>query len=210
MLLNLAKSEEELLAAMHPKTRYNIKVAQKHGVEVKEELEISIGHGLYFREAIDLICQTSKRQGFVAHPFNYYQDLIDMFALNKQSGLKAHLYKAIYQNQLLAAAIFIDFGSTRTFLFGGSGELHKNVMAPYLLHWQAMQDAKRLGLLTYDFWGIETSSGQTPGFVRFKLGFGGQEKAYAGAYDLINNKFGYKVYALFRAINKLKIKISSN
>jgi len=204
LLINLQKSEEELLVQMHGKTRYNIKVAHKHNVEVKEELEISIGHGIYFKEAIDLICETAKRQGFGTHPFSYYKNLIDFFILNRESEVKAHLYKAIYQNQLLAAAIMIDFGQTRTFLFGGSSNLHKNVMAPYLLHWQAMLDAKHQALSYYDFWGIETSSGETPGFVRFKLGFGGEAKEYAGAYDIVNNQFLYKVYLGIRGLNALK------
>ena len=94
--------------------------------------------------------------------------------LGNKGNVSLHIYKAIFQNQLLGAAFMVDFGKTRTFLFGGSSEFHKNVMAPYLLHWKAMQDAKALGLTTYDFWGIETSSGETPGFVRFKIGFRGQ------------------------------------
>ncbi|HYV33796.1 MAG TPA: peptidoglycan bridge formation glycyltransferase FemA/FemB family protein [Candidatus Limnocylindria bacterium] len=213
LLIDLEKSEEQLLANMHNKTRYNIKVAQKHGVEVKEELEISVGHGLYFKEAINLICDTAKRQGFTTYSFNYYENLIDFFILNQESQVKTHLYKAIYsagggsssggQNQLLATALMVDFGKTRTFLFGGSGQFHKNVMAPYLMHWQAMLDAKAAGYKIYDFWGIETSSGETPGFVRFKLGFGGQEKNYAGAYDAVLNKFFYKTYSLLRNINKI-------
>jgi len=204
LLVNLGNSEEQLLADMHHKTRYNIKVAQKHNVEVKEELEISIGHGIYFKEAINLICETANRQGFTTYPFDYYKNLIDFFILNQSSEVKAHLYKAIFQNQLLTAAVMIDYGKTRTFLFGGSSEFHKNVMAPYLLHWQAMLDAKANNLSTYDFWGIETSSGATPGFVRFKLGFGGEQKEYAGAYDIFNNQLLYKMYSIFRTINSFK------
>lgn len=208
LLVDLAESEEDLLKQMHPKTRYNIKVAQKHGVEIKEEFGISIGNGIFFQEAVDLIYQTSKRQGFVSYPAGYYKGLMDFFVLNKQSQVKAHLYKAIFQNQLLASALMLDFGNTRTFLFGGSSEFHKNVMAPYLLHWKAMSDAKSLGLKFYDFWGIETSSGETPGFVRFKLGFGGQTKEYTGAYDAVIRWRWYRLYSLFRSLNKLLKKIS--
>ena len=202
LIINLEKSEEELLAEMHPKTRYNIKVAQKHGVEIKDEFDISIGHGLFFDEALKLILETSKRQKFNTFPAGYYKNLIDFYTLHNRSSLKLHIYKAVFQNQLLAAAIMVDFGKIRTFLFGGSSEFHKNVMAPYLLHWQAMRDAKALGLSTYDFWGIETSSGETPGFVRFKLGFGGEEWEYGGAYDIVKNNLWYKVYKSTRTINK--------
>ncbi len=184
LLIDLLKTEDELLADMHPKTRYNIKVAQKHGVEIVDEFAVSIGHGLYFKEALDLICETASRQGFSGYGVNYYKKLVDFFALNSHSSVRVHLYKAVYQKELLASAIMIDFGKTRTFLFGGSSAAHKNVMAPYLLHWRALVEAKISGFETYDFWGIETSSGETPGFVRFKLGFGGAQVAYPGAHDL--------------------------
>ncbi len=76
-------------------------------------------------------------------------------------------------------------------------------MAPYLLHWQAMSDAKQLGLEFYDFWGVETSGGATPGFARFKLGFGGQTVSYSRAYDIIQNKPLYYIYNFLRNINRL-------
>ena len=208
LLINLSKSEEQLLSEMHHKTRYNIKVAQKHGVEIKDEFDISIGHGLFFDEALKLVIETSERQKFNTFPASYYKKMVDQFTLKNGGDLKLHIYKAIFQNQLLSAAIIIDFGKTRTFLFGGSSDFHKNVMAPYLMHWQAMLDAKKQGMEYYDFWGIETASGETPGFVRFKLGFGGLEKAYAGAYDIIQNKIFYKIYGLLRAVNKSIKKIS--
>lgn len=213
LVLNLEKSELELLAAMHNKTRYNIKVAQKHGVEIKDEFEITNGHGLFFGEAIKLISQTASRQKFNTFPASYYKQMADKFTLANQSAVKLHIYKAIFQNQLLATAFMVDFGKTRTFLFGGSSEFHKNVMAPYLLHWQAMLDAKKTGMNVYDFWGIETSSGETPGFVRFKMGFAPDSvdgiKEYAGAYDYIINKPIYKLYGAFRKLNSIKRKILS-
>ena len=217
LLIDLSKSEEGLLAEMHHKTRYNIKVAQKHGVEIKDEFDISIGHGLFFDEALKLIIETSKRQKFNTFPPSYYKKMVDFFALKNTGDVKLHIYKAIFQNQLLSAAIIVDFGKTRTFLFGGSSDLHKNVMAPYLMQWQAMLDAKNQDFEFYDFWGIETASGETPGFVRFKLGFAPQatsgsvsvsEKTYAGAYDIVQKHLFYKSYGLLRKVNKAIKKIS--
>jgi lipid II:glycine glycyltransferase (peptidoglycan interpeptide bridge formation enzyme) len=190
---------------MHPKTRYNIRLAQKHGVEVKDEFEISVGNGLFAKEAVSLIVETSQRQGYKGYGKEYYEDLINFLGLNNQAGLKLHIYKAIYKNQLLASAIMLDFAGTRTFLFGGSSDEHKNVMAPYLMHYRAMLDAKNLGLNFYDFWGIETSKGETPGFVRFKLGFGKPERVveYSGAYDVIFSKYWYKIYTIFRKSKRI-------
>jgi len=208
LLIDLSKSEEQLLAEMHHKTRYNIKVAQKHGVEIKDEFEISVGYGLFASEAVELIANTAARQGFKGYGADYYNKLIDFFAVKNRVDLKLHIYKAIYQNQILASAIMVDFGKIRTFLFGGSAEENKNVMAPYLLHWQAMLSARAQKMAVYDFWGTETSSGNVPGFVRFKLGFGGTEQSYAGAYDYIISKPWYRCYGLLRSINKMIKKTS--
>jgi peptidoglycan pentaglycine glycine transferase (the first glycine) len=202
-IINLSPSEEELLAAMHNKTRYNIKVARKHEVEIQKEFVIQNGHGLYYKEAIDLILDTAKRQGYYTHPFSYYEKIVNFFAINKRSSdIKVAIYKAIYQNKLLAAGIMVDFGKSRTYLFGGSSSEHKNVMAPYLLHFQAMIDAKEAGLTEYDFDGIETSTGKEAGFARFKLGFGGHIVEYAGAHDVIQHPLSYKAYTLLRWANR--------
>jgi lipid II:glycine glycyltransferase (peptidoglycan interpeptide bridge formation enzyme) len=260
LVLDLQKSEAELLSAMHPKTRYNIKVAERHGCQIQDEFAITAGHGLYFEEAVNLLVETGKRQGFTNYPKDYFEKMVDYFALhphtkrvgglnllgedkknltqaekefkrssfgvgvNHQSSLKLHIYKAIYQNKLLASAIYIDFGhagrdlnpagrgGTRTFLFGGSSENDRNVMAPYLLHWQAMLDAKAAGLSVYDFWGTETSKGEVPGFVRFKLGFAprlssgsasGTEKIYAGAYDFVIQPWQYGLYKAARRVYRM-------
>ncbi|MDR3642752.1 MAG: peptidoglycan bridge formation glycyltransferase FemA/FemB family protein [Candidatus Doudnabacteria bacterium] len=209
LIIDLSKNAEQLMAEMHHKTRYNIKLAQKHGCQIKDEFAVSVGHGLFFDEALKLILQTSERQQFSTFSARYYQKLVDFFALKNQGEVKLHIYKAVFQNQLLAAAIMVDFGNTRTFLFGGSSAEHKNIMAPYLMHWQAMLDAKASGFSEYDFWGIETSSGNIPGFVRFKLGFGGQPLQYSGAYDLVCDSLWYKLYGFGRKLNRLIKKASA-
>jgi peptidoglycan pentaglycine glycine transferase (the first glycine) len=209
LVIDLSKSEEEILAKMHPKTRYNIRLAEKHNVKVRSDLAIIPGHGLYFQEVIDQITETEQRQGFKGHGVGYYKNLVDFFALQKKSEIKIFIYKALNQNQLLACGIMLDFGKTRTYLFGGSSENNKNLMAPYLLHFQAMKDAKNLGLGFYDFWGIETSSGKIPGFARFKQGFAPQHSSgsasgimeYAGAYDIPINK---NIYWLYRLAKKVR------
>jgi lipid II:glycine glycyltransferase (peptidoglycan interpeptide bridge formation enzyme) len=203
LIVDLSKSDEQLLGEMHHKTRYNIRLAQKHGVEVKDQFSISVGSGFFLREAVDLLVETAARQGYKGFNTDYYNKLISHFTLHNRGNLKLHVYKAVYQNKLLASAIMIDCGHTRTYLFGGSSDEFKNVMAPYLLHWQAMQDAKSAALKYYDFWGTETSAGKQAGFVRFKMGFGGQEKIYAGAWDYSFRLWQYKIYKLFRNFRRL-------
>ncbi len=200
LVLDLNQTEAELLAHMHPKTRYNIRLAFKHGVEVQKDLAITPGHGLYYKEAVGLIVETAKRQGYKGHGQKYYENMVDFFARKNPPthSVSLSIYKALYHSRLLASAIMLDFGPTRTYLFGGSAEEDKQVMAPYALHWQAVMDAKAKGLETYDFWGLETAAGKAAGFARFKSGFGGQTREYAGAYDLPVLKSGYQLYKLAR------------
>ena len=130
LLIDLTKSEEQLLAEMHHKTRYNIRLAQKHGVEIKDEFDISIGNGLFAKEAVNLIVETGKRQGYKGYGTEYYQKMVDCFAMQNRGDLKLHIYKAIYNNKLLSSAIMIDFparggggpsgGGGRNFFFGFS------------------------------------------------------------------------------------------
>jgi peptidoglycan pentaglycine glycine transferase (the first glycine) len=192
LVLDLIKTEEQLLAEMHPKTRYNIKVAQKHGVTITVRDSLS-------EEAKTLIVQTASRQNYKSQPQKYFTRLTNFFR-NEGSPrqIETKVYEAVYNNQLLAVAIIIDFGKTRTYLFGGSSDEHKNVMSRYLLHWQAILEAKLAGKATYDFWGIETAKGETPGFVRFKLGFGGNEIQYPPCVDITNQTLTYRIYGLLR------------
>jgi len=211
LVLDLRQSAEELYAHMHHKTRYNIRLSQKHGVEVNAELAVVPGHGLYMQEAIKLIVQTAGRQSFQTFPSSYYENLLDFFAVhNPDCDLKIYIYRALHMRQLLAAAIMIDFGGTRTYLFGGSIQQHREVMAPYALHAWAIEDAQKVGLFAYDFWGIETAKGDTPGFVRFKMGFGGSELKYAGAYDIPNKPIFYHGYKMVRWVHRLVREIRKN
>lgn len=205
MVVDIAKTSEALLAAMHPKTRYNIKIAQRHGVEIQSELAVTPQHGLYVKEAIDAIVQTQVRQHYKGHNAAYYYGLVDFFAIrHSNSDLKIRIYKALYQKQLVTSGIMVDFGTTRMYLYGGSSEEHKNVMAPYLMHWQCMQDAQALGLKSYDLGGSEVAGGGERGFTRFKRGFGGAVVEYAGAYDIVNKRILYPLYKVGRVINRLK------
>jgi lipid II:glycine glycyltransferase (peptidoglycan interpeptide bridge formation enzyme) len=189
LIVDLHKSHDELLSEMHPKTRYNIKVAQKHEVKISAISQ-------YPHEAIKLISETGSRQGYRNHPHGYFEKLVHFFQESTQ--VECSLYTATYKNTVISSAIMVDFAGTRTYLFGGSSDKDKNVMAPYLLHWQAMQDAKVKGLSQYDFWGIETSKGGTPGFVRFKLGFGGTQVEYPKPIDVTWRPLQYLAYNIAR------------
>lgn len=194
LITDLASSEDDLLNAMHPKTRYNIKVANKHGITVNSNFLPQI-------EAINLLTETSKRQGYNAHSNTYYTAVLKYFS-EHATDCKASLYTALYGKEIIASAIMIDNGITRTYLFGGSNNNFRNMMAPYALHWQAIKDAKQLGLTKYDWWGTQTASGGTPGFVQFKLRWGGTQKFFAEPRDIVLNSLWYRAYNMLRKINR--------
>jgi lipid II:glycine glycyltransferase (peptidoglycan interpeptide bridge formation enzyme) len=184
LLLDLNKTEEELLVEMHQKTRYNIRLAKKKGIEIKKIENQETAIDIFSK----LIQETSVRDKFMPHSKEYYQKML------KSLGKNACLWVAKYESQILAANIIVNFGDTVTYLHGASSNQHRNLMAPHLLQWEQIKWAKDNGFKIYDFWGISESDPRWAGFTRFKKGFGGQEKNLAGTFDLVYNQRAYKIY----------------
>jgi peptidoglycan pentaglycine glycine transferase (the first glycine) len=189
LLIDLRQSREEILAAMHQKTRYNLRLAQKKGVAVK--------HGLAAKpEAADwwrLLSATAARDKFKLHRRAYYESLLTLPG--------AELWQARFAGELLAAAIIVSYGDTVTYVHGASAGNNRQVMAPYLLHWEIINWAKRAGYHYYDFYGVDER--RWPGVSRFKLGFGGQIVKYSGTFDLVFNSLYYRIYQVLRKIRRV-------
>ncbi|MBI5071795.1 peptidoglycan bridge formation glycyltransferase FemA/FemB family protein [Candidatus Falkowbacteria bacterium] len=187
--MDLTKSEDELLAAMHEKTRYNIRLAEKKNLALKTGT---------VDDFWKLMEETTKRDEFRAHPKKYYEKMFEKLADGEKNKMRGEL-KIVYQGIApLAAAIIGYFGDTVTYLHGASSYEYRNLMAPYLLHWEIIKEAKKLGYKFYDFWGIDEK--KWPGVTRFKKGFGGFEINYPGTFDLPINKLWYKIYNLAKKI----------
>lgn len=188
LYINLTFSEEEILAQMKPKGRYNIRVAQKHGVAVVEDMSEK---GL--SDFINLYCSMAERQGIEAKPTEYFEIMISLLeSLNKGS-----IYFAEYKSKRIAAAIVVYFGNRATYFFGASTVEHKNVMAPYLLHFEIMRKAKILGYEVYDLWGIAPQNETNHpwnGISTFKRKFGGEEVKLVRTLDYVYNKKAYDLY----------------
>jgi len=206
LLLDLRQEEQSILAAMKPKTRYNIKVAQKEGMEVKvlhEVPQASTGE-------LDPFSASANRAGVSTYSREYFTKLLNFFSEGKSTGNKnvitARCYTAYHQGDLLAANIMLEYKKRAIYLFGGALDLKRNTMPSYLLHWQAIQDAKSRGCETYDFWGVETDE-KHPwyGFSKFKLGFGGVIENRPGTYDFVYKSAWYTTYGILRKLNRLKI-----
>jgi len=202
-IVDLTKSEEDLLAAMKQKTRYNIKVARKHGVTVREA-DWSNAHALSadFERFWALMKETTERDKFHAHDKKYYSKMLEVLSPKKARDLGVRLMFAEYEGEPIAAALIAHFGDTATYLHGASTAKHKKVMAPHLLHWTAIQQAKEAGIKKYDFHGIapEDAPADHPwrGITRFKTGFGGDRVTYVGAWEMPISRFWYLMYMLAR------------
>lgn len=188
IILDLAKSEDELLSAMHQKTRYNIRLAEKKGVKIEEG-------AAKFDDFWRMMDKTAQRDKFTAHNKDYYKKL-----LQAAPGM-FKLFAAAYQEKIIAAGIFAFFGDTAAYLFGASSDEDRNVMAPYLLQWEMIRKAKQENFKYYDFFGI--SEKKWPGVTRFKRGFAGQEIKYPGTFDLVFNRTRYNIYQALRIIRRL-------
>jgi lipid II:glycine glycyltransferase (peptidoglycan interpeptide bridge formation enzyme) len=197
IVLNLGKTEKELLAAMHPKTRYNIRLSFRRGVKVepagKEKFAV------FWR----LLQQTSQRDHFRLHFKKHYERILDFDNSLEKAGkdqLVVKLFLAYYQDKVLAANMVAFFGDSVVYMHGASANELRNLMAPYAVQWQAIKQAKEMGYKWYDFYGIDEQ--KWPGVTRFKRGFGGQVIERPGTFDLIFSSYWYKVYELFRKIRR--------
>jgi len=196
LVLDIAKSEQELLGQMHYKTRYNIGLAEKKGIKTSARGAMPTGRqgsalgGKYFEDFWKLMQETTKRDGFHAHPKEYYQKLLEI--------PNAELFVAEYNRKIIVANIVVFYEKTAIYLHGASDYEHRNLMAAPLLQWEQIKEAKKRGCTKYDFWGIDEI--KWPGVTRFKRGFGGSEISYPGAYDLIFQPLWYKTYKLARKI----------
>ena len=191
LILDISKPEEELLSQMRQKTRYNIKLAHKQGIEIGI---ISLPRQEEIESFWQILSQTAKRDKFHLHPKIYYQKMLGILG---EAGL-VKLFIAEYKNQIIAANIVCFFNETAIYFHGASDYNFRHLMAPYLLQWQAILEAKKLGFKFYDFWGIDEK--KWPGVTRFKKGFGGEEIIYPDTFDLVFLPGWYWIYNIVRRI----------
>ena len=194
-VLDISNNEEEILAQMKPKTRYNIRLAEKKGVEVKRLDSEDI---LY-----DLLTKTATRdKGYSPHEKPYYTKMVKDLAKNDV----AHVFVAEHEGDFLAAILVSFFGEVSTYLHGGFNEQKRNLMAPYLCQWEAIRYAKSKGCKIYDFWGVaetDDPDDSWAGISRFKEGFGGEKVVFPGSYDLVISSFWYNLLTLLARVRHL-------
>ena len=166
---------------------------------------------------LKLTKEMAQRHGITAHPEDYYRKMIEMLPSEM-----LRIYVAQFEDKIIAANLVLFFGKTATYLHGASGNEHRSVMAPFLLQWQAMLDAKERGFERYDFGGVKIvehrdltptlsfrrrgSKGEVntwEGITTFKLGFSPQTQLveFPGSYDIVVNP---RKYAMYRGLQRAK------
>ncbi len=193
LLLNLSSSEEELLAQMHSKTRYNVNLAQRKGVDVRFS-----NHSEDIQEFIALSQDVTSRTGFSYHSDDYYAALMEVLGAE---GM-AELAVATVEGETVAAHLMVYSDGIATYAHGASKNDKREFMAPALLYWKTILRAKEKGMHQYDFFGVAPEDAPEDhswaGITRMKLGFGGSRVSYCGAYDLVLHEGLYAGFSLMR------------
>ena len=197
--IDISGEEDQILAAMKQKTRYNIRLAVKKGVTVAASANLE-----EFGELMDV---TGERDAFGVHSLDYYRLAYELF---HPAGM-CELLIASFEGQPLAGVMVFKQGKRAWYFYGASNNLQRNLMPTYLVQWEAIRWAKERGSTEYDLWGVpdaenqvleETFMGRSDGLwgvYRFKRGFGGELKRSAGAWDKVYKPAVYLPYQLLMA-----------
>jgi lipid II:glycine glycyltransferase (peptidoglycan interpeptide bridge formation enzyme) len=195
VIIDLQHSEEELLANMKQKTRYNVNLAMRKGVTIRSGKPTDIDM------LVRMYAETSVRDGFVIRNDSYYREVWSAFMFDQtQKRLDQPVAEAMIAEvdaEPVAGAIIFRFAGKAWYLYGMSGLTHRDKMPNYLLQWEAVKHAKAAGCTIYDLWGAPDEFVETDplwGVFRFKEGLGGTVHRYLGAWDLPVNRIFYRLY----------------
>jgi lipid II:glycine glycyltransferase (peptidoglycan interpeptide bridge formation enzyme) len=193
-VVDLQGTEDQILARMKQKTRYNIRLARRKGVVIRQTGDVET-----FYQLMEI---TAERDAFGVHNRTYYQQAFDLFEPRGQCALLI----AEFEEQPLAGLMVFTRGKRAWYFYGASSNEQRQLMPTYLLQWIAMQWAKAQGCLEYDLWGVpdaeleELETGFMErddglwGVYRFKRGFGGDLRRSAPTWDRVYNPLFYKFY----------------
>ena len=198
-LLSLEGTEEDWLKRMKQKTRYNLRLAERSGVNVRLAAEAE------FPEIYKMYAETSVRDGFVIRAEEYY---LNVWRLFYSAGMLSPLIAEV-DGQKVAGLMLFSFGKAAWYLYGMSTSMHREKMPNYLLQWEAMRIAKGKGCQVYDLWGAPDVFDETDsmfGVFRFKEGLGAEVLRTCGAWDYVVDPFGYFLYqkVIPRVLNILR------
>ena len=198
------KTEDEILAGFHQKTRYNIRLATKKGVVVKEGTREDL------KDFHKIMVETGSRDGFIIRPLEYFEKMYDELAPKHMKLLMAY-----YEDKPISGIIPIMYGNKTWYLYGASSNSHRNLMPNYLLQWEMIKQAIANKHDMYDFRGVSgvvDESHPQYGLYRFKKGFGADFIEFIGEVYLPFKPLVYKTYKFaektFRTLRDWKRRIN--
>jgi lipid II:glycine glycyltransferase (peptidoglycan interpeptide bridge formation enzyme) len=203
-ILDLTPSEEDLLKNCKSKTRYNIRLAERKGVTVREE-----SNEKGFNTFIKLYFDTTKRQQYYGHSETYHRII-----WNHLKHSMAHILIAYYQDVPLSAYELFHFHDRLYYPYGGSSEKHRDLMASNLLMWEAIRLGKKMNVTSFDMWGSLPAdydpADPWSGFTRFKEGYGTHFVQYKGSYDLVISDSLYQIYNTSHHLRNMYLKLRAS
>ena len=195
------KSEEEIMAGFHQKWRYNIRLATKKGVEVKEGTREDL------KDFHKIMVETGNRDGFITRPLEYFEKMYD----NMVPTGHMKLLMAYYEGKPISGVIPIFYGNKTWYLYGASSNQHRNLMPNYLLQWEMIKMAIARKDDMYDFRGVSgvvDESHPQYGLYRFKKGFGAKFTEFIGEIYIPYKPLTFKLYKFsektFRTLRQIK------
>ena len=193
------KTEEELFNNLHSKTRYNVRLAMKKGVEVREGTKEDL------KTFHEIMITTGKRDGFIIRPLEYFERMYDCLGPKHMKILMAY-----YENKPISGVIVIVYGNKTWYLYGASSNEHRNLMPNYLLQWEMIKIALANNSDIYDLRGVPGVPDNSNGLYRFKKGFGAEYTEFIGELYIEFSPIKYKLYRIsekiFRNLRALKLK----
>ncbi|MBI3633972.1 MAG: peptidoglycan bridge formation glycyltransferase FemA/FemB family protein [Candidatus Vogelbacteria bacterium] len=198
-ILDTTQTEKAILVGMKKVNRYSVNRAERLGVKI-EIVRSNFLH--YFDKFYELLQETGKRDSFTYYPRDYYLNIFNNCEKNKN----AFLVVAYYKGEILLINIYVVYGTTVYWLFGGSSNSERAVGYTYLAQWEAIKETKRLGLNGYNFGSVTPEDNlyrgyrQWVGFTNFKQRFGGKGLEHGDLYDVVVSKSWYWFYSLMMYI----------
>lgn len=200
-IIDLKQDDETILARMKPKGRYNIRVAEKAGVEVEQVPFTEESLDAFYK----ILSETLERDRFSANSREYFRTFLQYVEKEQLGGL----FMAKKGAETIAAGIFIFYKKTALYYYGASSSdnTKRKYMASYLLQWKAIEEAKKRGCEVFDFLGIaapENPNSPLAGVTDFKLKLTDETKEWPEAQILVLKRFAYSVLGLGKRIKALR------
>ena len=195
--LGLDKSEEEIFADMHDKTRYSIRTSEKRGITTEI---ITNDFEKYFDAFYDLMSVTAKRDDFGLHSKKYYQNIFADLAKTN-----SYLVVARFEQKILAVAMVVVYGGVANYVYGASSDEERTRLPAYSGLWTAIKYAKKMGCSYFNFGGITAENAESKewdGLTKFKKRFGGKAVVHSDFYDVVVSSFWYHLYNFRKRLKK--------